>query len=75
MKVKLDRKDIIALLKGTCPNYNVMSKIPSDLGHWVGGFVCDWQWDYITEDIHYTDEELYGFYLLCKNSWKEENKQ
>lgn len=70
MKVKLNRKDIIALLLGSTPNYSVMDKIPKELGYYVGGFVDDWKWNYISEDTPYTDEYLYDLYLMCKNSWK-----
>ena len=70
MKVELDRKDIIALLRGTTPYYSVMDKIPEDLGYFVGGFNHEWHWKYITEDCPYTDEYLYDLYLMCKNSWK-----
>lgn len=70
MKVKLNRKDIIALLRGSTPNYSVMDKIPKELGYYVGGFVDDWKWNYISEDTPYTDEYLYDLYLMCKNSWK-----
>ena len=70
MKVELNRKDIIALLRGSSPNYSVMNKIPEELGSYVGGFVDDWKWNYISEDTPYTDEYLYNLYLMCKNSWK-----
>lgn len=70
MTVGLDRKDIISLLKGTSPNYSVMDKIPKDLGSYVGGFVDDWKWNNISENVPYTDEYLYELYLMCKNSWK-----
>ena len=70
MTVGLDRKDIINLLKGTKPYYDVMDKIPKDLGSYVGGFVDDWHWNYFDESVKYSNEELYEFYLLCKNSWK-----
>lgn len=70
MKVDLDRKDIIALLKGTMPNYNVMDNIPEDLGRYVGGFVDTWKWEYLIPD-KYTDEELFNFYLMCKHSWNK----
>lgn len=69
MKVDLDKKDIISLLRGSCPNYSVMNKIPKDLGSYVGGFVDDWKWNYISEDISYSEEYLYDLYLICKNSW------
>ena len=70
MEVKLDRKDIISLLIGSTPDYSVMHKIPKELGSYIGGFVDDWHWNYISEDIPYTDEYLYDLYLMCKNSWK-----
>lgn len=69
MKVDLDKKDIISLLRGSCPNYSVMNKIPKDLGSYVGGFVDDWQWNFISEDTPYSEEYLYDLYLMCKNSW------
>ena len=68
--VKLDRKDIISLLKGVKPNYSVMDRIPSELGSYVGGFVDDWHWNYISEDVPFSDDELYNLYLMCKESWK-----
>jgi hypothetical protein len=70
MKVDLDRKDIISLLKGSKPYYSVMNKIPKELGSYTGGFVDDWRWNNINENVSYTDEQLYDLYLMCKNSWK-----
>ena len=70
MIVDLDRKDIISLLKGSKPNYNVINKIPEEFGYYVGGFVNDWRWNYISENVPYSDEQLYDLYLMCKNSWK-----
>lgn len=69
MRVKLDRKDIISLLVGSTPNYSVMDKIPKELGSYVGGFVDDWKWNYISVNTPYSDEYLYNLYLMCKNSW------
>ena len=69
MNVELDRKDIISLLKGSQPNYSVMSQIPEELGSYRGGFADEWSWNYISEDIPYTDEFLYNIYLMCKNLW------
>ena len=68
MLVDLDRKDIISLLKGTQPTYEVMVKIPEDLGHYVGGFADKWVWNYISESCKYTTEYLYELYLMCKDS-------
>ena len=70
MIVKLDRKDIASLLKGSKPYYSVMNKIPKELGSYVGGFVDDWKWNNFIEDTEYTDDYLYDLYLMCKNSWK-----
>lgn len=70
MKVKLDKKDIIALLIGSTPNYSVMDKIPKDLGSYVGGFVDDWKWNNIREDTPYSEKYLFELYLMCKNSWE-----
>lgn len=39
MVVDLDRKDIVSLLKGVEPSYEIMEKIPKDLGSYTGGFV------------------------------------
>ena len=55
MTVELDRKDIISLLRGTTPPYSVMNKIPKELGSYIGGFVDSWHWNYIDENISYTD--------------------
>ena len=45
MKVDLDRKDIIALLRGVTPRPSVWNKIPEELGSYVGGFYDEWQWN------------------------------
>lgn len=70
MIVDLDRKDIISLLTGSEPNYMVIDKIPKEFGSYIGGFVNNWQWNSISENVPYTDEQLYDLYLMCKNSWK-----
>ena len=68
MNVELDRKDIISLLRGTSPAWSVMDKIPKELGSYVGGFVDGWHWNYISENVPYSDEYLFNLYLICKNS-------
>lgn len=70
MKAELDKKDIIALLIGSTPNYSVMDKIPKDLGSYVGGFVDDFKWNNIREDTPYSEKYLWELYLMCKNSWE-----
>ena len=69
MIVDLDRKDIISLLTGIKPNHSVMDKIPEELGYYVDGFNI-WRWNDISENVSYSDEQLYDLYLMCKNSWK-----
>ena len=68
LNVELDRKDIISMLRGTTPSYSVMDKIPKELGSYVGGFVDSWEWNYISENIPYSNEYLFNLYLICKNS-------
>lgn len=68
MNIELDRKDIISLLLGTTPPYSVMNKIPKELGDYIGGFVDKWHWNYIDENVPYSDEYLFNLYLMCKNS-------
>ena len=69
MIVDLDRKDIISLLTGSQPNYSVIDKIPEEFGYYVGDFNF-WRWNNISENVSYSDEQLYDLYLMCKNSWK-----
>ena len=71
MNVELDRKDIISLLRGTTPAYSVMDKIPKELGSYVGGFLGSWQWwqwNYISDNVPYSDDYLFNLCLTCKNS-------
>lgn len=68
MKVDLDKKDIIALLRGSDVSYSVMDKIPTELGHYVGGFKDEWCWHHISEETPYSEKYLYDLYLMCKNS-------
>ena len=72
MIVDLDRKDIISLLTGSQPNYSVIDKIPEEFGYYVDCFNI-WRWNNISENLSYSDEQLYDLYLMCKNSckWKE----
>ena len=69
MIVDLDRKDIISLLTGSQPNYSVIYKIPEEFGYYVDCFNI-WRWNNISENMSYSDEQLYDLYLMCKNSWK-----
>ena len=68
MKIELDRKGIISLLRGTTPPYSIMNKIPKELGSYIGGFADCWHWNDISENVSYSDEYLFNLYLMCKNS-------
>lgn len=73
MKVELDRKGIISLLRGIEPPYSVMDKIPKELGYYIGGFVNKWNWNYIDENTPYSDEYLFNLYLMCRGELDEDN--
>lgn len=66
MVVDLDRKDIINLLRGSSPSYEVWDSIPKVLGSFHGGMNDGWDWNYISLDVPYSDEYLYNLYLKCK---------
>ena len=68
LKVELERKDIISLLKGCDVTYSVMEKIPKDLGYYIGGFYDKWEWYDFDINVPYTDQQLYELYLMCKKS-------
>lgn len=67
MIIEVDRKDLEAMVKGTCPSYDVMNRpLIAANGSYVGGFVDDWKWSLKFN----TEEELFEMYKVCKNSWK-----
>ena len=73
-RIELTKEVAMALLKGVVPNYEVMDKIPRDLGYYVGGMREGWDWVFSSlfpENVKYSAEELYEFYLLCRDSWKK----
>lgn len=69
MKVNLTRSDLISLVKGTEPYYSIFENpLVKRCGSYCGGFNDRWDWNYSFDD-NITDEELWGLYNLCKNSW------
>ncbi|GEP65481.1 MULTISPECIES: hypothetical protein [Clostridium] len=70
LKLDLDKKDLISLVKGTDPNLNVMEhpKISCCGNYRVQNSRWDWN-QHVFEK--YTDEEIYEIYKICKNSWGE----
>jgi hypothetical protein len=70
MKVELTREDLIALVKGTSPNYSVMEHpLIKANGTYSGGFKDEWNWNY-SFDNSLTDDQLLEMYTICKSSWK-----
>ena len=64
MKVKLDRKDLEALVNGSYASYEAMDDpLVQANGYWTGGFVDEWTWSIKKET---TDRELIHIYNLCK---------
>lgn len=70
MQVDLDKKDLIALVKGKEPNYDVFDHpLVKQCGEYRGGMTDSWHWNkYVLEEI--SEAQLWELYQVCKNSWK-----
>lgn len=69
MKVELNKRDIIRILRGVEPSYDTMGLIEDmELGSYTGGFEDRFDWNYTTSACwdKYSDEELYELYKLIK---------
>lgn len=66
MIVTLDKIDLISLVKGTSPNYDVMNnpKIKGSYSDQYGRW--DWDQEYLETR---TESELIQVYRICKHSW------
>ena len=64
MKVDLDREDLINLVSGVSPSYELMDnpKI-RELGNFMGSY-GRWEWNSEIEDL--SEKELFEIYKLCK---------
>ena len=70
MKVELDKRDIIHLLRGIEPSYDTMGLIEDmELGSYTGGFVDRFNWNSVTSVCwdKYSDEKLFELYLKLLN--------
>lgn len=70
VKVELDKRDIIHLLRGVEPSYDKMGLIEDmELGRYTGGFKDSFDWNYVTSVCwdKYSDEKLYELYLKLLN--------
>lgn len=70
MTLELEHKDLVCLVLGTEPYYDVMEH-PSikNTGKWVGGFVERWDWNQAVLN-KLSDERLAEIFKICKQSWK-----
>ena len=67
MKVDLNRKDLEALVKGSCPNYHEFeNELVKKAGHSYSDQYGRTSWDSLEK---LTDEELYKLYKICQYSW------
>lgn len=70
MQVELTRVDLVALVKGTSPYYNVMeAPIVKRCGSYIGGHHDKWDWNY-KFDTGLSEQQLWDLYILCRDSWK-----
>ena len=66
MKVELDKRDIIHLLRGVEPSYDTMGLIEDmELGSYNGGFEDRFEWNHVMSVCwdKYSEEELYELYI------------
>ena len=73
MKFELDRNDLVSLVLGADPNYDVMNhpKIEPH-GSYTGGHSDRWSW----QGSYFkgcSEEDLFEIYTICKNSWSKLN--
>lgn len=70
MKIDLDKKDLISLVKGTPPNYSAMDDYRVKCRGSFSGSYGRWDWNHNAfEDC--TEEKILEIYQLCKNSWND----
>ena len=70
MKVELEKRDIIHLLRGVEPSYDKMGLIEDmELGNYTGGFEDRFEWKYAMSVCwdKYSDEKLFELYLKLLN--------
>ena len=71
MTLDLDKNDLIALVTGTSPYYDIMENdVVKKAGDYCGGMNDHWRWkNYALLEM--SEEELFSLYQMCKNSWKK----
>lgn len=70
MRIEVDKADLIAMVKGCDPHYDIMQdEDVQRAGYWSGGMSDSWHWR-TSQLTELTPKELYELYVKCKNSWK-----
>lgn len=69
MTIDLDKQDLISLVQGSSPHYDIFEHpLVKKSGRYNGGMNDHWSWNYNFSDL--SESELFDLYTLCKNSWK-----
>ena len=73
MTVELSRKDLVHLVYGIHPPYDVFEHpLVKRSGTYIGGFVDKWQWN-SGFDVNLSENDLWSLYLLCRDGDKPSN--
>lgn len=68
MKVELEKKDLIIMVKGASPSFEVMNHpLVSKCGRYFGGFSDTWYWSQVDLE-KLTEEQLWETYQVCKKN-------
>ena len=65
MVIDIDRRDVIRLIRSSCPDYKDINKFEKlGLGQYVGGHCDRWEWTHDEEEwLKLTTEALYVLYI------------
>lgn len=70
MTLELDHKDLVCLIKGTAPYYNLFEHPAiKNTGKYIGGFHDKWEWNEAVLN-KLGEQRLVEIFTLCKQSWK-----
>ena len=68
MKVELSKKQLINMVLGTVPGYNVFEHpLVKQCGYYCGGFVEKWNW-HSNKLNELTEEQLFELYNICNDN-------
>lgn len=70
MNVELSKKDLVSLVMGTPPDYNLLTNpLVRSAGRYVAGFVDKWYW---SEEalLLLSEEQLWEIYTMCRDCGK-----